>query len=100
MAEPIIKYKITSKNYTPEIVTVEVIRETQQCVWVMPDWGTKVARREAKNSEWADYFDTFEQAKSFLVDHWEEKVKQIRMDLERKKSILGNIKGMKGPKNG
>ena len=91
----IVKYKVSSKSHNPKIEKVEVVRETAQCVFLPPYNGMGSERREAKSSDYADYFDSFEDAKSFLVTLWESKVNSARLNLEQYKGTLGNIKGMK-----
>lgn len=91
----IVKYKVSSKSYNPRIEKVEIVRETAQCVFLPPFRGTGSERREAKSSDYADYFDSFEDAKSFLVTLWEFKVNSARLKLEQDKGTLGNIKVMK-----
>ena len=54
-------------------------------------------RKHAKRSNWYNYFDTWGQAKQFLIDSAEEKVIAARRELERANGLLGNAKGMKPP---
>lgn len=92
----IAKYKVTSKNHNPKIEKVEILRETAQCVFLPPYRGTG-ERREAKNSEWADYFDSFDEAKLFLVTMWERKVDTARRNLEDTNAKLDYLNGMRAP---
>lgn len=81
-----LKYRTYVSSH--KIDAVEVERETDISVWV----GN---RRRAKLTSYDCYFDTWEEAHEFLVDNAERDVECIRLNLERAKGKLGQIKGMK-----
>lgn len=87
----ITKYKT---NYSSnKIERVEIVRETAKQVVLLRYDGKE--RREAKESDWGSYFDTWEEAHSYLMGKWERKIKHARAHLESIKGTYGNIKGMK-----
>lgn len=94
----ITKYKT---NYSKDkIVEVDVIRETDQSVFVKTlgyQLKGNTEHRVSKRSEHECYFDTFEDAKKFLIDAAERRVSWARNSLQDAQDKLGNIKGMKGP---
>jgi hypothetical protein len=91
--------KFVARRIGRPIESVEVERETEQSVWVCGVWhGKKVApRRHSKRSDWDNYFDTWEEAKAFLLANAERKVAHARRELEIANSELGNVKGLKPP---
>lgn len=59
-----IKYRT---NYSKDkIEKVEIVRETPKMVVVVSHVGGE--RREAKQSDWACYFDTWAEARDYLLD--------------------------------
>lgn len=95
----ITKYKTKwSKN---SIERVEVLRETEAFVYVSTDGWTKSGkgeRRQAKLGEFAQYHNTWADAHAYLMADAENSVTHARSRLEQAKGHLGNIKGMKPPK--
>lgn len=75
-----------------KIEAVEVIRVTDANVFLQTN-GKE--RREAKRSSYQNWFDTWEEAKSFLVMHAEISVEEAHMILERAKGKLGQLRGMR-----
>ena len=99
---PIIKYKTGCG--ADKIEQVEVLRETNVSVF-LPVNARSLAgakgvdeRRDAKRSTYAQYHDTWEDAKAYLMAKAEGEVVAARRRLEQANSKLGNIKGMKPPK--
>jgi hypothetical protein len=96
----IIKFKTSSAWSTgPKIERVEVIRETEQSVFLPKSrvGKTNGERRAAKHSEWEQYHDTWEAARAYLLEIANDDVTAARLALERANGKLGNIKGMKKP---
>ena len=96
----IIKYK-TSYNATG-IERVEVLRETEACVYLpTAGWSKNKAgeRREAKASDYAQYHSTWSDAHNYLIRRAESAVKSARRNLEIANGTLGNVNGMKPPKD-
>lgn len=87
------KYK-TAGNWNAKIEVVECERETDSCVWVRGGFS-KAERRYNKKSSYDNYFDSFQEAKDFLINTGEAKVKSARRNLEEANSYLGNAKGLK-----
>lgn len=94
----IVKY-LTSKFGRDPIEAVEVERETESSVWVVDTWRGERGntRRHAKRSDWDNYFDTWEEAKAFLMAQAEAKVTAARRALDSANGELGNVKGLKPP---
>ena len=73
-----------------KIEEVEAERETETSIWIK-------GRRNNKLSGYEAYHDTWEAAHNFLMEKATEKVESARRELERHKSALGNVKGMRKP---
>lgn len=69
---------------------VEVERATEQCVWIN-------GRRNAKISDYDNYFETWEEAQAWLIEHCESAVVHARNQLATANGLLGNAKGLKRP---
>lgn len=93
MSEPKTMFKTNSWNN--KIEPVEVVKLTACFVtYKCRGWNEKVyERRESRN----DFFDTWDQALSHLLDRATDKVQAARRALEIANSNLGNVKGMKNP---
>jgi hypothetical protein len=72
------------------IEPVEVEKETASSVWIN-------GRRNNKRSGYDSYFDTWEEAKAYLLEQAERKVAGRRRSLEAANGELGNIRGLKKP---
>ncbi len=72
-----------------EIKTIEIIRETNKSIW------SKERGQERKITETIGYFDTWEEAKNFLLECADRDVKNARRTLEYYNSKYGNILGLK-----
>lgn len=86
-----------------KIEPVLVIRETAAFVYVPNPYATrdeKPERREAKSGEFGQYHDTWDAAHAYLMDKAKGKVEAARRRLELANAELGNIKGLKPPKEG
>jgi hypothetical protein len=81
------KYKAFYYSH-PEVEKVEVEKETELSVWIK-------GRREAKETQCSAFFDTFQEAKDFLIDVFEKKAQTVRRQLERTNGYIGNAKGLK-----
>lgn len=79
-------------KYTNRIYKIEVTRKTNSTAFMSGSNGHEIKRRI--KSDTCPLFDTFEQAKQWLYDEQEKQVIHLRMQLERAKGLLGNIKGM------
>ena len=79
-----------------KIEPVEVIRATKKFVVVQAAIGSR-ERKEAKESDWSSYFETWEGAHGYLMEKARRKVESLRLQLQQANGELGNIKGMKPP---
>lgn len=70
------------------IESVEVDRETESSVFIGKN-------RNAKRSSYHNYFDTWEDAKAFLLKNAEEEAASCRRQLEIANGKLGNICGLR-----
>lgn len=91
--EVMIKYKVSLGWYKVSlgwqmISPVEIEKETESSVWIN-------GCRRAKISTYENYFDSWDDAKQFLMDHAQKRVDSLRLQLERANGELGNIKGLK-----
>jgi glutathione peroxidase-family protein len=68
---------------------VDVAGETEHFVKLLH------GRKEAKKSDWVSYFDSFDDAKKFLLDKAQKRVDSLRRQLESANGELGQIKGIK-----
>jgi DNA polymerase II large subunit len=95
-------YKYRTGGWGKEkIERVELAKETAAFVTVlMKSYDGRITeRREAKSSKHGGFFDTWEAAKQSLLEEAEATVASARRRLEVAQSELGNIKGMKPPKD-
>ncbi len=74
---------------------IEVIRETEKCVYVIDYNGQP--RRQMKENRYEQVHETWEAAHKFLMDAQQEKVDYLRKQLETANGRLGQIKGIKKP---
>jgi hypothetical protein len=71
----------------------EIERETEKMVFFSN------GQREHKRSSWQNYFDTWEEAKQFLIDEAKLKVRHAQSRLDSCKAKLKLINDLKKPKN-
>lgn len=83
-------YRAEIGGFAPTIKPVEVERETESSVWI-------AGRRNAKRSEWRNYFQTWDDAHALLMSDAAERVAEARKRLQHANDRLGNVKGMKRP---
>lgn len=75
-----------------------VVKETAKQVVYESDWyGRTIEKREAKDSEYQTWHETWEAAHARIVADAQKRVDGLRLQLERAKGELGNAKGMKPP---
>lgn len=80
------------------IEAVTVLKATaKQVTFLEKDWGEKKERKASITSEYMQFFRTWEEAHSYLVTSNEQRIKSIRVNLDRANGHLGNIRGMKKP---
>ena len=82
------KYQTNSIGMCDPIRAVEVERETEASVWVN-------GRRCAKRADYHNYFDTWEEAKAFLVEEAERALTGAHRRLDAARSELERMKAIK-----
>lgn len=101
MSAAIVKFK--TGGYRETIERVECVRETEKSVYVFDtDWrGIKATKptRSDKFSARTQYHDSWAEARAYLLIKAEDNVAACRRSLESANDKLGNIKGMKPPKD-
>lgn len=88
--EPIVKYK--TMKYSTSIDRVEAIKETDHFLTFVDRWWR--AHREAKHSDYINYYDTWEEAQGALLTRNEQKLIYARKNvrrLELEQQILQNM---------
>lgn len=93
----ITKYAIAGRYKRAEITAVEIVRETAQCVFLPTTRLRKTEQKEAKRSEWREYYDTWAEAHAALMADAQNKLANARRALAYSQSYAGNVKGMKPP---
>jgi hypothetical protein len=103
MSAPLVKFVTSLARLTIE--QVACTRETDSSVFI-----EKIVRassgdhteesRHAKRGEVKQFHDTWELARDYLMERAERGVTHARRRLELANAELGNIKGMKPPKEG
>ncbi len=90
-----IKYK--TGRWKNEIEEVKIIKETaKQVTYAYNDWnGSPCERREAKESNYHQYHDSWEDAHEHLLNKAHSRIESLRSQLQRAQGEYGNLKGMK-----
>lgn len=83
---------IKYKTRWEEIKKIEISRESDSSVWDMQN------RRHNKNGEWENYFDTFEEAKNYLIEEKNKEIKKAQEQLEYVMEKLKNVSNIKEEK--
>ena len=80
-----------------EIKPIDVVRETEKCIWIEREtYGGDVRQsRSSKSSSYENYFDSFGEAKTFLMEHAQRKLDSAIRSLEKAQGYHGNVKGLK-----
>ena len=81
----------------PDIKSVEVVRESKSSVWTKgPNmFGKEVDSKQAKASKYSMIFDTFEEAREWLIDREAKRIDafQSKIDSSRNKIVgYSNLK--------
>ena len=79
--------KYMTKKYGVIIEKVEVERETESSIWTD-------GVRNAKRSGWSNFFDTFDEAKDFLMKESESHLLYNEKRLEAAKNRLAEVKAL------
>jgi hypothetical protein len=86
-----IKYRAWAHNL--EIKAVDVLKETDKCVFFADSIYTK-GRRENKMSDFYCYFDTWQEAKDYMEMKVGNEIITIELNLKRLKDKLHKIQAM------
>ena len=86
------KVNIGMLSYRKPIEKVEVLSETQNLITYIDTWyGTPCKKRVSKSTQYASFFDTYDDAKRFLIDYLKRKVTAAQSTLDREKAALKRI---------
>ncbi|MEA3225069.1 MAG: hypothetical protein U9Q07_03900 [Planctomycetota bacterium] len=93
-----IKWKASS-HWRFEIERVEVVRETDKCVFVASTYRHDKSgeRRHAKVSQDEQYFDTWTEAKDHLLEKAREDVERAHARLVEKQDTLQSVESLVKP---
>ena len=93
--DKIIKYKVT-KYRLNSIEAQEIERETDKSVWYSHEGynGKLHERRELKISDYCSWFDTFQEAKAYVIKKRENKIERLRRDLTEANTALFEAKNL------
>ena len=89
------KYKVRGRYKEARIEEVQALRETEKCVYLPSNRRGHTEEREAKVSEWHEYYDTWEDAHAALVKDAEQRLGNARRTLDLAQSHAGNVRGMR-----
>jgi hypothetical protein len=77
-----------------QITEIEVEKETEKFVILKQAGMTGKPRREAKRSDWQNYHDSWEDAKTFLINEAKQKVSMAESVLLKAKNHLQNMEAL------
>lgn len=81
-------------NTVDDIEKVDVIRETEHTVWIIIPGDRKASSWRKRSSSW-NFFETFDEAKQFIVEKYEKTINQLEQQLSRKRKQLDKILNLK-----
>lgn len=87
------KYKVKRSYPDWKITEVDVIRETEKCIFVA-GWRDSGERRIDKSSSYECYLDTWESAHEFLLMLAQSRLDEARRNLQIAQASYVNVKGM------
>ena len=79
----------------PDIRAIEIAKETESYVYIAYSDGSG-SRREAKRTEDRGYFDTWSEARDFLIYAEESKIATLTRELARRHENVRKIQEMLG----
>lgn len=82
----------TTNHWRTTIDAKEVERYTEGSVWPK---GAYKGRRQARTSQYEQWWPTWEEAHNHLMQRAEAKVNSLRSQLQHANGELGNIKGLR-----
>ena len=83
-----------TKSYSNRIEEVEIVRSTEKSVWVTREdiFGEKNKIRCLKMSDYEKYWDTYKEAKQYLIKRYENVIESLKKRLQEARSELGQVK--------
>lgn len=75
------KFKVIEWRTKP-IEKVEIIKESEHFVWIKKDV------REAKNTKYHQYFDSYSEAKAYLVQKQDKEISKLKIKIKELESKL------------
>lgn len=81
------KMYMTGDIFDP-IKVVDVVRETKKTVWIMKNGKEK---RHSMRSSWNNYFNTWSEAREFLIEKQKARIISILKKLEYEENKLGKL---------
>jgi hypothetical protein len=84
--------KFRASRFGAKVAEVDVERETESSVWID-------GSRTSKRSVHENYFDSWEEARDYLLTMAENDLMSARRKLELAQGRVGNIRGMKKPES-
>ena len=94
----ITKYRIKNKYVEAKIDEIEIIRETELCIFIPMDkneYNHTGERMEFKMTERAEYYDTWDSAHAALTEKAEKQVDNAKLTLELANKLADNVNGMR-----
>ena len=85
-----IMYRVT--DFPPFIKPVQIVKQTEKFVVLSAHWGGE--RREAKTSEYASWFDSFDEAKEFATNLFLAKIETSQRAVNDAAQKLRTIEAM------
>jgi len=95
----IIKYRVAKYYTEAKITEVECTRETKKSIWRMEEWGkTTKEYRYLKETDWVEYYDTWIEAWTYLLDRGFNKVAKAKDNLAQAIEFSEKVNAMKQEK--
>ena len=94
--EKITRYMVTKWRLNSiELQTIE--RETDKTIWYLYEGlnGEMHERRELKKSEYCSWFDTFQDAKDYVIKKRKVRIEHLKIDLAEANTDLAEAKKLK-----
>jgi uncharacterized protein YciI len=85
------------RTWFNDIEEIEIIRETEQCVFVPSMAYKSNERREAKRSDHVNYFNTWKEAHQFLLDRENVAIKGCERQIAQHRETLKKLQEMSQP---
>ena len=86
--------KYLANSTLGEIKPVEALRETESSVFIATEWAPERGERRDKISETRGYFDTWIEARRFLIEIEEQKIATLTRELARRQENVRKIEEM------